>query len=564
MSSNTRSSSPTLGSLEGTILSGRYALEERIGQGAWGTIYRAKDIKLKGEPIAIKILDPTPIAKDQAEYRELTDIEENFILKEARRGLEACGHLVRRYAGEDKENSISYVVMNLYSETVQAKMDRDPQSVPVRAIGWMSDIVSAIDEYHDIYGGPHCDVKPDNMVIDRRGKLLLTDFGSSTSTRASPPQGPRDNMGFIYTRAPGNFRKGEHPKRSYDCYAAGSLLFRFFTGKYILEDEIDGARNEAESSLGGFMAGLQSRQNEEGPTDLESLVDSKLTDTVIPQQFKDFIKSAVLEKYSDGSQLKKGFDQARKSFEEEKVKKFVLDKYKDKLRNACLGVFLGASMLGAGLTGFAWTVFYAPHPDYSKRDDINTLVCIRDAKESGFTFSLEREYQKIEDRGKGRNYNAYAIQSLASKYPGKSLSSLIAQQFFLCSNRSGFEVPNWNGLRDRSVSLALGRGMDGSPFIDDVLVSLIPYYIAIEKESLGPGQDISLEGVLTHLIAGSVRYNAMRSSARSFRFDDYKDAKGKDGAFMMDRETKAFIEALIPSVWSALPPSVKRKVKESR
>ena len=268
------------GSLEGAILSGRYELVEMIGQGAWGTIYRAKDIKLKGESIAVKVLDPAQIARCQADYREI-DIEENFIIKESRRGLEACGHLVRRYAGEDKQNNVSYIVMNLYGETVQSRMDRDPQSVPFSAIGWMSDISSAIAEYHDIYEGPHCDVKPDNMVIDRRGKILLTDFGSSTSANISPMQGPRDNIGFIYTRAPRNFQKGEHPQKSYDCYAAGSLLFRLFTGKYVLEDEIDEARKGGEDSLNGFMAGLRSRKDPESPSLLESIVDSKLAATSI-------------------------------------------------------------------------------------------------------------------------------------------------------------------------------------------------------------------------------------------------------------------------------------------
>jgi len=562
MTSDPHKTSPLLGSLEGTILSGRYALKEIIGQGAWGTTYRAEDIKLKGEPIAVKVLNPTSTAKEQADYREI-DIEENFILKEARRGLEACGHLVRRYAGEDIENGISYIVMNLYGKTLQDDVAKGTDRTRPLALDWMSDITTGIAEYHDIYLGPHCDIKPDNIVIDNwRKKLLLTDFGSSTSTSAAPSQGPRDNMGFIYTRAPRNFKKAEHPKRSYDCYAAGSLLFKFFTGKYILEEEIDKARAGGEDAVADFMASIHPREDKDSESMLEIIVDSKLAVADIPNQFKQFIKDAVLESYFDGGQLKKGFDQAKKSYEELQVKKSVLDTYKKKLRNACLASFLGASILGAGITGLAWTVFYAPQPDYRRTEDMRIIATTLPAEESGLKFCIEREYPRGIAPKEIKSRNAFAIDALESNYKKGTLSYLVAKQFFLTSDQVDYSIPELQSLRARFMEIDRSEIKTG--LIDNFLVSLLPRHMALEKASLGPDQDISLESLLTSLLVGEVKCHAMQKSSKSFKFEVYIDAKGPDGKYMVSRETKAFLNAWIPNVWSTLPPGVKRDPTSSR
>jgi serine/threonine-protein kinase len=156
---------------------GRYVIERRIGRGAMGAVYLAKDPRIN-RPVALKAI---PIEK------EFEDEE----LKEARlrfyREAESAGRLVHPNiitvfdAGEDK--GLAYIAME-YVPGVPLKKFTDPKRLlaPKRALELCALTAEALDYAHN-QGVIHRDIKPANLMYNpKEGSLKITDFGVARMT----------------------------------------------------------------------------------------------------------------------------------------------------------------------------------------------------------------------------------------------------------------------------------------------------------------------------------------------------------------------------------------------
>ena len=96
---------------------------------------------------------------------------------------------------------------------------------------YLQDIAKGLGEMHSTKR-VHGDLKPDNIAVDGN-KLLLTDLGTATNANFGwTVSAPRDNMGFLYVRAPECFVPESHPTTSSDVYSWGSLAYKLFSGEY--------------------------------------------------------------------------------------------------------------------------------------------------------------------------------------------------------------------------------------------------------------------------------------------------------------------------------------------
>jgi serine/threonine-protein kinase len=156
---------------------GRYVIERRIGRGAMGAVYLAKDPRIN-RPVALKAI---PIEK------EFEDAE----LKEARlrfyREAESAGRLTHPNiitvfdAGEDK--GLAYIAME-YVPGISLKTFTDPKKLlsPKRALDLCAATASALDYAHN-QGVIHRDIKPANLLFNpKEGSLKITDFGVARMT----------------------------------------------------------------------------------------------------------------------------------------------------------------------------------------------------------------------------------------------------------------------------------------------------------------------------------------------------------------------------------------------
>ena len=145
---------------------GHYKIEEELGAGGMGTVYRATDSKL-GRQVAIKFL-PEAFAKDP---ERLARFE-----REARL-LAALNHpnIAAIYGFEETEG-VHYLVLEFVpGETLAQLLKRGPLKVP-ETLGVCRQIAEALEAAHG-KGIIHRDLKPANVKVTPQGRVKVLDFG---------------------------------------------------------------------------------------------------------------------------------------------------------------------------------------------------------------------------------------------------------------------------------------------------------------------------------------------------------------------------------------------------
>jgi len=156
---------------------GGYHVQERIGAGGMGEVYRARDTRL-GRDVAIKILpsaftsDPERLARFEREARMLAALNHPNI---------ATIH------GFEEGSGTPALVMELVTgETLAERIGRGPVPVP-EALTVAAQIVEALDAAHE-KGIVHRDLKPANIKITPAGTVKVLDFGLAKAIRPDEPE----------------------------------------------------------------------------------------------------------------------------------------------------------------------------------------------------------------------------------------------------------------------------------------------------------------------------------------------------------------------------------------
>ena len=156
---------------------GRYVIERRIGRGAMGAVYLAKDPRIN-RPVALKAI---PIAKE-FEDEELKEARLRFYREAESAGRLTHPNIITVFdAGEDK--GLAYIAME-YVPGIPLKKFTDPKKLlaPKRALELCASTAEALDYAHN-QGVIHRDIKPANLMYNpKEGSLKITDFGVARMT----------------------------------------------------------------------------------------------------------------------------------------------------------------------------------------------------------------------------------------------------------------------------------------------------------------------------------------------------------------------------------------------
>ena len=158
--------------LIGRVFEGKYRLDQRLGSGGMGTVYRATHL-LIDRPVAIKVLSQRFVGDETAQQR-------------FRREARAAGRMQHPNAASvtdfgASEDGYLYIVMELLEgSTLRDLMAREGPLDPARAVSLMMQACSAVGAAHDA-GLIHRDLKPANIFIEQRPNLpavvKVLDFG---------------------------------------------------------------------------------------------------------------------------------------------------------------------------------------------------------------------------------------------------------------------------------------------------------------------------------------------------------------------------------------------------
>jgi serine/threonine-protein kinase len=204
----------------GKRISGRYKILDMIGGGGMANVYLAHDMILDRN-VAVKML-----------RLDLTNDEE-FIRRFHREAQSATSlthpNIVNIYdVGE--EDDIYYIVMeHVDGQTLKQYIQQySPISVE-EAIGIMRQLTSAIAHAHQ-NNIVHRDIKPHNILVDRDGKVKITDFGIAMALSATSITQTNSVLGSVHYLSPEQARGGMANKKS-DIYSLGIVFFELLTGR---------------------------------------------------------------------------------------------------------------------------------------------------------------------------------------------------------------------------------------------------------------------------------------------------------------------------------------------
>ncbi|AWZ13915.1 hypothetical protein DRB96_18235 [Streptomyces sp. ICC1] len=206
----------------GDQLAGRYRLEQRLGMGGMGEVWRAHDTALD-RAVAVKVVLES-IASEEAVAR---------FRREATIGarLQHPGITVVHDVGQ--ESGRLFIVMELLSgEDLHAALARVPGGLPVDvAVELAAQTAEALAAAHEL-GVVHRDLKPPNLFLLPGGRLKICDFGIAHSADATAgwTVTGRTGPGSPPYMAPEQWR-GEQVDARCDLYALGCVLYALLSGE---------------------------------------------------------------------------------------------------------------------------------------------------------------------------------------------------------------------------------------------------------------------------------------------------------------------------------------------
>jgi serine/threonine-protein kinase len=200
---------------------GGYLLEEELGRGSMGMVYRGKQVALSRE-VAIKIL-PQSLAQDPSYVARF--IREAQIMA----GLNHP-NIVQIYdAGQ--QNGVLYFVMEfVQGPTIGSLLHLDGSMPQYLAAEYVAQIADALDAAYKERNVIHRDLKPENLMLDRWGRVKVMDFGLARAPGLQQITVAKTLVGSIYYASPEQIWGKQLDNRS-DIYALGVVLYEMVTGQ---------------------------------------------------------------------------------------------------------------------------------------------------------------------------------------------------------------------------------------------------------------------------------------------------------------------------------------------
>ncbi|WP_083248301.1 Stk1 family PASTA domain-containing Ser/Thr kinase [Desulfuribacillus stibiiarsenatis] len=202
-------------------LGNRYVLLEKIGSGGMAVVYKATDAILN-RTVAIKLL--------RSEFSHDPEFVKNFE-NEAQSAASLSHPNVVSIFDVGKEKDDHYIVMEYIDGKTLKEVIQERAPLPTAEVIEISKQISeALDHAHQ-HGIIHRDIKPHNILINKFGRIKVTDFGIARAVTTSTLTYQTESvLGSVHYFSPEQARGGVSTEKS-DIYSLGVVMYEMLTNK---------------------------------------------------------------------------------------------------------------------------------------------------------------------------------------------------------------------------------------------------------------------------------------------------------------------------------------------
>lgn len=210
------------GDLESVYL-GRYRVDEKVGEGAMGTVYRGWDPKLK-RPVALKTIRLDRVGQGD----QPLDLVAQLLNEAVTAGKVHHTNVVGVYDIAEADG-FAFVAMEFIDGASLDHMLGEVDTLPIEAVVFVAqNIAEGLQAAHH-EGILHRDIKPGNIMINRHGVLKVADFG--ISKLVTNLQTEKNTVFGTPGYLPPEVLSGGEYRPSGDLFAVGVLMYRCLTGQ---------------------------------------------------------------------------------------------------------------------------------------------------------------------------------------------------------------------------------------------------------------------------------------------------------------------------------------------
>jgi len=200
---------------------GPFQIEDKLGVGGMGIVYRATYIKT-GQVVALKALAPELCTDPKITKRFEREME---ILKKLKHP-----NIIRYYGGVSTPNQQFYAMEIIAGGGLDVMLRKAGRFTWQQTVDYSMQIAKALEHAHNA-GIVHRDLKPANLLVTKDGVLKLTDFGIARDSQATQLTQAGKTVGTLAYMAPEQITGKSPITRRTDLYALGCLMFQMMTGR---------------------------------------------------------------------------------------------------------------------------------------------------------------------------------------------------------------------------------------------------------------------------------------------------------------------------------------------
>lgn len=204
----------------GDVLGGRYEILQLLGEGGMGAVYKARDRELD-RPVALKLIRPemASSAAMLARFKQELLLSRQVTHK----------NVIRIYDLGDADG-VKFITMEFVEgRDLRALIQEKKKFAPQEAVEVMQQVCQALEAAHGV-GVIHRDLKPQNIMREESGRILVMDFGLARTLEGDGMTQSGALVGTMEYMSPEQALGKELDQRS-DLFTAGLILYELLTGR---------------------------------------------------------------------------------------------------------------------------------------------------------------------------------------------------------------------------------------------------------------------------------------------------------------------------------------------